>query len=204
MECEKAKGLIQEKLAGALNAKVQGGLNAHLQGCRECRAFGAGLEKLDALLAGEPLREVPAGFSRRVVEAARRRQVKALSFERRNMWAGAACAAAAVVVLAILPFLVELPQAAVVAEEIAAAVPRLPETSQITDELAAILPELPQSVPTLSGTISGVEVPWRSFSEISVPSLALTGTFMLLLGAFATAAAGLEAVYLALPYWRKR
>lgn len=188
MECDKARELIQERLGAALDAKAQGELGAHLEGCPECRAFESGLEKLHSLLAGEPLRAVPAGFGERVVETARRRRVRALSSERRNLWAGAACAAAAVVVLAILPFLVELPQ-----------------TGDITGRLATMLPELPQSAPSVADALGGVESSWRSLSEITtMPPPGLTGTLVLLLCAFAAAAAGLEAVYLTLPYWRKR
>jgi hypothetical protein len=58
MRCEKSKRLISEDLDGRLPVKERSRLEAHRERCPDCRAYGAGLEKIQAR-AGRPAAEGP-------------------------------------------------------------------------------------------------------------------------------------------------
>ncbi len=187
MECYRARELIQEKLARKLDAGLAQALAGHLAGCPGCRAFESGMGALDSLMSGEPLEDAPEGFAARVRQAASRRRRKALSFERRNLRIAAACVAAALLLVAFVPFFVGLPPA-----------------EELTGRLASIAPPVPGSAPGLAEALEGIESSWDSVSRIEIPAFGLTGALMALLGALAAAMVMAEAVYFALPYRRKR
>jgi len=143
MDCFNARDLIQEKLEGSLDARLEPKLEAHLVNCRECRDFEQGIETLNTLLSREPLEKVPEGFYARVVEAAARHRRKTLVYERKNLRVAAACVAAALVIAAILPFFIVLPEASAITGEIAAITPAIPDTVDIQSKLSEIAPAIP-------------------------------------------------------------
>lgn len=204
MECSDARELIQERLAGELDSESAQALEEHLAGCPNCRDLAAGISKLDTLLSGEPMLEVPEGFGARVLAAASRRRRSVVVVERRNLRIAAACVAAALLFAAILPLLVVLPERAEITEKLAALTPQLGEAAQLTGRLAEMAPALPESTPTLASTVEGVQSSWNSITDIELPRPGLTGTIMLLLGIFGAVALAFEAAYLTLWARRKR
>jgi anti-sigma factor RsiW len=204
MECFHARELIQEKLEGELDAQLAHELKAHLVTCHKCRDFERGIEVLDTLMSREPLESAPEGFSARVIEAASRRRRRVLTYERKNLRVAAACVAAALVIAAILPFFVVLPEASALTEKIAAITPAITDTAQLAGGLADIAPPMPESAPTVADAVQGIQTTWDTLSDIEIPVLGLSGTLVLILAAFAAAAVALEAAYLALPIGRRK
>lgn len=204
MNCLDARELIQEKLDGQLDASLLHRLKEHLTRCHVCRDYESAIEVLDSALARQPLEEVPEGFAARVAENAFRRRGKMVASERRNLRIAAACVAAALVFAAILPFFITLPQASEFGDRLAAIAPEVTDPAVLSSEIASIAPPLPESTPTFSDAVVNIRSSLDAFSGIEIPVLGLTGTLVLMLGAFAAIASVLEALYLGLPYWRRR
>jgi hypothetical protein len=204
MECYHARELIQEKLEGELDVRLVPELKAHLVTCHECRDFERGIEILDTLMAREPLEKVPEELKIKITQAASRHRRKVIVYERKNLRIAAACIAAALVIAAILPFFVVLPEASAITKEIVAMTPAIPDTTDLRSKLAELALPVPESAPTVAEAVQGVQSTWDTFSDLEIPALGLPGTLLLILGVFAVAAVALEAAYLGLPIRRKK
>ncbi len=204
MECYRAKELIQEKLEGGLDAGLKSELGEHLAVCPACRAFEKSLKVLDTALRSQPFEDAPEGFAARVAAAASRDRMKVITYERRNLRIAAACVAAALIVVALLPFFIALPSTSELTERLAAAAPALPDASYVPTTLSDIAPRIPESAPTFADAADHLKSSWNSLKTLDIPSLGLTGTLVVILAALAAAALAFEAFYFVLPHWRKK
>lgn len=204
MECYRAKELIQEKLDGGLDTGLQDKLGEHLAGCAGCRAFEKGMAALDTALSRQPLEDAPEGFSARVAAAASRDRLKLLTYERRNLRIAAACIAAALVIVALLPFFVVLPDASAITQTLVLAPPAIPDKDELTARARDFAPRVPDSAPTLDDAVAGIRSSWEAVASLDIPEPELTGSLILVLAVLAAAGAAFEAFYLVRPFWRKK
>jgi hypothetical protein len=204
MECYRARELIQEKLEGGLDATLQSELAGHLAGCDDCRAFEKGMEALDSALRRQPLEDAPEGFAAKVAAAASRDRMKVLTYERRNLRIAAACVAAALIIVTLLPFFVALPDAAAISETLAVAPPSIPAKAELSARVKELAPGVPKSAPTLDDAVAGIRSSWKTVSSLEIPRIELTGSMILILAVLAAAGVAFEAFYLVRPLWRKK
>jgi len=204
MECYRAKELIQEKLEGGLDAVLLRELGEHLAACAECRTFEKGIAALDTALNNQPLEDAPEGFAEKVAAAAARDRIKILTYEHRNLRIAAACVAAALVIVALLPFFVVLPDTSAITERLAVAPPALPDKTELSARVRELAPKVPDSAPTLDDAVAGIRSSWETVKSFDIPKPELTGSLILVLAVLAAAGAAFEAFYLVRPLWRKK